>query len=57
MVELVKKDIKQVFGIEHAQNILNHPINAKVKDPWKLPKDSDYKMIDGELKKKSKSKE
>ena len=57
MVELIKKDIKQKFSVEHAQNILNHPINAKVKDPWKLPKDSDYKMIDGELKKKSKSKE
>ena len=57
MVELTKKDVKQMFSIEHAQNILNHPINSKVKDPWKLPKDSEYKMIEGELKKKSKSKD
>ena len=57
MVELTKKDIKQEFTAEHAQNLLNHPINKKVKDPWKLPKDSEYKMIEGELKKKSKSKD
>lgn len=57
MVELIKKDTKQEFSVEHAQNILNHPINAKVKDPWKLSKDSEYKMTDGELKKKSKSKD
>ena len=57
MVELTKKDVKQMFSIEHAQNIINHPINSKFKDPWKLPKDSEYKMTDGELKKKSKSKD
>ena len=57
MVELTKKDVKQMFSIEHAQNIINHPINSKFKDPWKLPKDSEYKTIECELKKKSNTKD
>lgn len=54
MVILVKGEDKGEFSKEHAQNILNHPINKKISPSWKLPKDSEWKLIDGELKKKSK---
>ncbi len=54
MVELIKDKEKGSFSKEHAQNILNHPINKKISPSWKLPKDSEWKFFDGELKKKSK---
>ncbi len=53
-VELAKGTNKQEFSVEHAQNILNHPINKKVKEAWKLPKDSDWKMDKEKLVKKKK---
>ena len=46
---------EQEFSEEHAKNILNHPINAKIKDPWKLPSGSKWKFDSkkGELKEKT----
>ena len=56
IVTLTKDGDKQEFSHEHAENILNHPINAKVekKDKYKLPADSEWSFKDGKLKKKSK---
>lgn len=54
MVKLIRGEEKKDFSKEHAQNILNHPVNKKIKPSWKLPKDSEWKLIEGELKKKGK---
>ena len=54
MVELIKDKENRKFSKDHAQNILNHPINKKISPAWKLLKDSEWKFNDGELKKKSK---
>ena len=56
MIKLLRGKEVREYSIEHAQNILNHPNNAKVKDDVKytLPKDSEYKMVKGKLEKKSK---
>lgn len=56
MIKLLRGKEEKKFSVEHAQNILSHPINDKVKEELKytLPKDSDYQMKDGKLSKKSK---
>lgn len=57
MIKLLKGGEEKQFSIEHAQNILNHPINSKVEkgDKYSLPKDSEYEMNkDGKLVKKAK---
>lgn len=56
MIKLLRGKEEREYSIEHAQNILNHPMNASAKDELKftLPKDSDYKFKDGKLEKKSK---
>lgn len=57
MIKLLKGDKESTFSVEHAQNILNHPINSTVKkeDKYSLPKDSEYEMNkDGKLVKKAK---
>ena len=55
-VTLKKGDSERKFSPEHAENILNHPINAMVdkKGKYELPKDSDWKMVDKKLVKKKK---
>jgi len=55
-VTLKKGDSEHEFSQEHAENILNHPINAKVKkeDKFELPKGSEWKMEDSKLVKKKK---
>ena len=42
------------FSQEHAQNILNHPIQETVEkdEKYKLPSDSKWEFKKGELKKK-----
>ena len=54
MVKLIRDKESKIYSREHAQNILNHPVNKKISPSWKLPKDSEWKLTDGELKKKSK---
>ncbi|MGR3177517.1 MAG: hypothetical protein ACUZ8E_05635 [Candidatus Anammoxibacter sp.] len=54
MVKLIRGKEEGEFSEQHAQNILNHPANKKISPSWKLPKDSDWKFTDGELKKKDK---
>lgn len=53
-VTLKKGDKKHEFSQEHAQNILNHPIQASVKkeDKYVLPSDTKWEFKGGELKKK-----
>ena len=56
MIKLLRGKEEREYSIEHAQNLLNHPVNAKVEKDVKfsLPKDSDYEMKDGKLEKKPK---
>ena len=56
MIKLLRGKEERQYSIEHAQNILNHPMNATAKNDVKfsLPKDSEYKMVKGKLEKKSK---
>lgn len=56
MIKLLRGTEERPYSIEHAQNILNHPINASAKKDVKftIPKDSDYEMKDGKLEKKKK---
>ena len=55
-MKLLRGKEEREYSIEHAQNILNHPINASIKKDLKftIPKDSDYEMKDGKLEKKKK---
>lgn len=54
MVTLKKGDQEHIFSQEHAQNILNHPIQKSIdkEDKYVLPKDSKWEFKGGELKKK-----
>lgn len=54
IVTLQRGSVKFEFSHEHAQNILNHPIQESVKAEmkYKLPSDSDWEFKKGELKKK-----
>ena len=54
MVKIIKSKQEGEFSKQHAQNILNNPANKKINPSWKLPKDSEWKLTDGELKKKVK---
>lgn len=56
MIKLLRGKEEREYSIEHAQNILNHPMNAMVKNDvrFTIPKDSEYKMKDGKLVKKAK---
>ena len=56
MIKLLRGKEEREYSIEHAQNILNLPMNAKLKDEVKftLPKDSKYEMNEGKLVKKAK---
>lgn len=56
MIKLLRGKEEREYSLEHAQNILNHAINATAKNEVKftLPKDSEYKMVKGKLEKKSK---
>jgi len=56
MIKLLRGKEEREYSLEHAQNILNHPMNAKVEDDvkFKLPKDSLYEIKDGKLVKKAK---
>ena len=54
MIKLLRGKEEREYSLAHAQNILNHPMNAKVdKDVrFTLPKDSEYEMKKGKLEKK-----
>lgn len=54
-VTLKRGDHKHEFSQEHAQNILNHPIQATIDKDGKyvLPSDSKWEFKKGELKKKT----
>lgn len=54
IVTLERGSKKFEYSHEHAQNILNHPIQAQVKKDakYKLPSDSKWEFKKGELKKK-----
>ncbi len=54
IVILKRGDEEFKFSQEHAQNILNHPIQDKAKKELKytLPSDSKWEFKKGELKKK-----
>lgn len=52
MIKLKSGELERKFSKEHAENILNHAINKKVKEPWELLKDSEWKFSGGKLEKK-----